>query len=61
METIKWAMSIILGGMAAILGVGLGIAAMFFSVAVQLVGGIVLLAGFITVYIKERFDSRSDK
>lgn len=61
METLKWIMSIILGGMTAILGVGLAIAAMFFSVVVQIVGGIVLLAGLITVYVKERLDSRSNK
>ena len=61
METIKWVLATALAIITAILGVGLAIGAMALSIAVQIVGGVVLLTGLITVYIKERFDSKSDK
>lgn len=61
MEAIKWVLATTLAIVAAILGAGLAIGAMLLSVIVQIFGGVILLAGLFTVYIKERFDSRSDK
>ena len=61
MEAVKWVLATTLAIVAAILGAGLAIGAMVLSVIVQIFGGIVLLAGLLTVYIKERIDSRSDK
>lgn len=61
METVKWVLATALAIVAAILGAGLALGAMVLSVVVQIFGGIILLAGLFTVYIKERFDSRSDK
>ena len=61
MEIIKWVLATTLAIVAAILGAGLAIGAMLLSVIVQIFGGVILLAGLFTVYIKERFDSRSDK
>lgn len=61
MERIKWVLATALAIVAAILGAGLAIGAMLLSVIVQIFGGVILLVGLFTVYIKERFDSRSDK
>lgn len=61
MEVIKWVLASILAIITAVLGVGLAIGAMFFSVALQIMGGIVIVATFIAVYIKERLDTPSEK
>lgn len=60
METVKWVLATALAIVAAILGAALALGAMFFSVVVQIFGGIILLTGLIIVYIKERLLSKSD-
>ena len=61
METVKWVLATALAIVAAILGAGLALGAMVLSVVVQIFGGIILLVGLFTVYLKEHFTSRSDK
>lgn len=61
MDTIKWVMATILAVVTAILGVGLAIGAMIFATVLQILGGIVIVATFIAVAIKEQLDTRSKK
>lgn len=61
MDTIKWVMATILAVITAILGVGLAIGAMIFATVLQILGGIVIVATFIAVAIKEQLDTRSKK
>ena len=61
MDTIKWVMATILAVITAILGVGLAIGAMLFATVLQILGGIVIVATFIAVAIKEQLDNRTKK
>lgn len=61
MDTIKWVMATILAVVTAILGVGLAIGAMLFATVLQIIGGIAIVATFLTVYVKEQLDNATKK
>lgn len=61
MEVLKWAAATFVALVVALAGIALAITAVVVSTIVKLLGFLVILAGVITVVIKEAIDSRSSK
>lgn len=61
METLKWVFSGITAACVAVFGIGLAVAVILFTLAVKVLGSVVVLAGFITIYIKEHIDEQTKK
>ena len=61
MDILKWAAATAVALVVALAGIALAITAVVVSTIVKLFGFLVILAGVITVVIKEAIDSRSSK
>ena len=61
MDILKWAAATAVALVVALAGIALAITAVVVSTIVKLLGFLVILAGAITVVIKEAIDSRSSK
>lgn len=61
MDILKWAAATAVALVVALAGIALAITAVVVSTIVKLIGFLVILAGAITVVIKEAIDSRSSK